>query len=222
MQFIVFFSFVDVEEAFLPRRRKVPAKLAFGPGHTAHQPDTIEDLHRQEYFAVLDHAKGSIEARFDQPGFETYSTMQDMLLQASNGESYDAALAMLKPSYSTDVDFDRLDIQLAMLHSTIGPVVSFSEVVKKFKALPTMALYSEVKVILQLIMVLPATNAVSERSFSTLRRLKTYLRSSMTQERLQALMTLTTYKENTDELDPKNIIKLFVGSNSRRAERISC
>ena len=41
----------------------------------------------------------------------------------------------------------------------------------------------EVCNLLQLLVVMPATNAVSERSFSALRRVKNYLRSSMTQER---------------------------------------
>ena len=38
----------------------------------------------------------------------------------------------------------------------------------------------------KLILVMPATNAVSERSFSTLRRLKTWLRSTMNQDKLNA------------------------------------
>jgi len=33
--------------------------------------------------------------------------------------------------------------------------------------------------VVQLILVMPATNAVSERSFSTMRRIKVYLRSTM-------------------------------------------
>ena len=46
-----------------------------------------------------------------------------------------------------------------------------------------------------LLLVLPATNATSERSFSTMRRIKSYLRNSTGQERLNHLMTLSTYKE---------------------------
>ena len=42
-------------------------------------------------------------------------------------------------------------------------------------------LMSEVCLLLKLILVMPATNAVSERSFSALRRIKTFLRTTMTQ-----------------------------------------
>ena len=36
-----------------------------------------------------------------------------------------------------------------------------------------------------ILLVIPATNATSERSFSALRRIKSYLRSTMTQDRLK-------------------------------------
>jgi len=60
---------------------------------------------------------------------------------------------------------------------------------------------SEVCVLLKLILVMSSTNAISERSFSTLRRVKTYLRSTMLQERLNRLLVLHVHKEYTDSLD---------------------
>ena len=51
-------------------------------------------------------------------------------------------------------------------------------------------LLSEIVTVFKLILVNPATNAVSERSFSTARRLKTWLRSSMNQIRFNNLATL--------------------------------
>ena len=57
---------------------------------------------------------------------------------------------------------------------------------------------SEVLKILELILVLPATNATSERTFSKLRLIKTYLRSTMTQGRLNHLMICAVYHEYLD------------------------
>ena len=59
---------------------------------------------------------------------------------------------------------------------------------------------SEVCTVLKLIMVIPATNAVSERSASVLRRVKTYLRSTMLQLRLNNLLILHTHKDRIDDL----------------------
>ena len=48
-------------------------------------------------------------------------------------------------------------------------------------------------------MLAPASNANSERVFSSLRRVKTYLRYTMTQTRLENLMTLAIHKEILDK-----------------------
>ena len=50
----------------------------------------------------------------------------------------------------------------------------------------------------KLILVMPATNAISERSFSALRRLKTWLRSTMNQTRLNWCMILHIHNDDTD------------------------
>ncbi|KAJ8881845.1 hypothetical protein PR048_018331 [Dryococelus australis] len=45
-------------------------------------------------------------------------------------------------------------------------------------------LFSEVEQLLKLLMTSPASSCEADRSFSTLRRLKTYLRNTTTQKRL--------------------------------------
>ena len=63
---------------------------------------------------------------------------------------------------------------------------------------------------------MPATNAVSERSFSVLLRIKSYLRSTLTQQRLNHLMIFNIYKEAVDEMDLKSIANKFVQGNEHR------
>ena len=41
---------------------------------------------------------------------------------------------------------------------------------------------------------MPATKALSERSYSALRRIKNYLRSTMTQKMMNNLMLMSVYK----------------------------
>ena len=57
---------------------------------------------------------------------------------------------------------------------------------------------SQVIELFKLILVLPATNASSERSFSLLRLVKSYLRATTGQGWLNHLMILSAYKENID------------------------
>ena len=61
-------------------------------------------------------------------------------------------------------------------------------------------LVPEVLKLARLIMLVPTINAVSERSYFTLRRVKTYLRSSISQEHLISRLIFATYKEQEDEL----------------------
>ena len=59
---------------------------------------------------------------------------------------------------------------------------------------------------------MPATNAYSEH-FSAMRHVKSYLRSTMTQERLNHLMILHAHKELTDGLLFTNIANEFVSKS---------
>ena len=80
-------------------------------------------------------------------------------------------------------------------------------------------LLSQVVKLASLLAVLPATNAVSERSFSSLRRVKTYLRATMTQSRLNNLMILHVHKSITDKQILTEIGNEFVSGSSHRENR---
>ena len=92
--------------------------------------------------------------------------------------------------------------------------ITIFEIKEYFLALSTSqrSLLSEVCLLLQLILVLPATNATSERSFSALRRVKSYLRNTMGQKRLNSLMVLHVHKDLTDKLNLKDVANEFVGA----------
>ena len=67
-----------------------------------------------------------------------------------------------------------------------------------------------------LLLVMPATNATSERLFWVLRRLKSYLQSTTSRPRLNHVMVLSIYKELLDELDLYAVANEFVGSSEYR------
>ena len=67
---------------------------------------------------------------------------------------------------------------------------------------------------MEIILVLPAANAESEGSFSKMKLIKTYLRSTMSQKRLKHFMTLAVYPELVDELNLKEIGEEFVAKRS--------
>ena len=63
---------------------------------------------------------------------------------------------------------------------------------------------------------MPATNGVSERSFSALKRVKTYLRSTTGDSTLNHLMMLHIHNDRTDALTLVDIANDFVGEKENR------
>ena len=64
--------------------------------------------------------------------------------------------------------------------------------------------------LVRLLLVKPATNAVSERSASALRRVKSYLRTTMTDSRLNNLLVLHVHKDCCDSLVLEDCLNEFV------------
>ena len=62
---------------------------------------------------------------------------------------------------------------------------------------------------------LPVTSASSERSFSALRRIKTYLRTTMSDQRTSDLGVLAINREELSKLAVADVIKRFATKNQR-------
>ena len=70
--------------------------------------------------------------------------------------------------------------------------------------------------LLQFTLIIPAKNATSDRSFSALQLLKSYLRTTTLQERLNYLMLLDVHKKRTDVLDMEAVVTEFIGESEYR------
>ena len=74
-------------------------------------------------------------------------------------------------------------------------------------------MFSEVDKLVRIYLTIPVITATGERCFSALRCIKTYLRSTMSQQHLNNIMLLNVCK---DGLDLATIARQFVDSNERR------
>ena len=63
---------------------------------------------------------------------------------------------------------------------------------------------------LKIFLTVPVTTSTAARTFSALRRLKTYLCSTMAQARLNHVMLLYIHKDRTDQIDIEKIAKDFI------------
>ena len=74
--------------------------------------------------------------------------------------------------------------------------------------------YLNIHTMLQILITIPISSASCERSISTLRNLKTYLRNTMVQDRRNGLALMHAHREM--ELDLEKIVDLFANLHPRR------
>ena len=155
------------------------------------------------------YAVTSIHSRFDQKGFKIFSTVEQLLFKACVGQCFKEELDVVCNFFYNDFTREDLEAKLSTLHKLYRSVSgeempSVDSIKTPLLSLSTyqQTLLSSVGHLFQLLMILPATNATSEKSFSTLRHIKSYMKSTgtMTQARLNHLMILHYYQDMTDSL----------------------
>ena len=111
-----------------------------------------------------------------------YINLQELLLKATAKELYDAELTEVLKVYGEDLDTYQLEGQLSLLPQVaasngfdtsrfnVNDLISFFQSINDSHKL----LLSEICTLGKLLLVMPATNAASEWSFSALRRVKTF------------------------------------------------
>ena len=211
---------LGVNEPTLPRRRKVPRRYEIGSSEVDF-PVEVEGHYKQIYFEALDLLICGIQNRFNQPGYRVYSKLKDLIVKAANKRDHKEELEFVTNFYGEDFNAQELQAHLDVMSCNIPSdrgVHDLRSILSYLKELSESQriLVSQVCKLASLILVMPATNATSERSFSALRRTKCYLRSTMTQVRLNSIMTLHVHKEHTDNLNLIDVGNDFIVASSHR------
>ncbi|XP_065658906.1 uncharacterized protein LOC136083434 [Hydra vulgaris] len=209
------YDFPDLEEPKLPRKSKMPARYEDfliedwyeGYSSTYHHVETAIQYYRATYYNVIDSSVDTIKYRFDQAGQKQLKKLEKLLLS----EDVTDTIAWIKKTYS-DIDTDLLNVQLGLYRIMFDEIPRYvSDVVSHLTQFSSsqLSFISKVVKLLKLILVTPATNAVSERAFSTMRRLKTFLRTTKKQQRLNNLAMLHIYSNCANQLDPEKVTTEF-------------
>ena len=229
---------LEIGKPMLPRWRKRPRR--FEEGEDGYHHETVRSYYLQYYNETLDVVINCIQERFDQPGYGMYSSLESLLitaaLQYKHADDDTEALARYKfemeeqlervcAFYGDDFDKEELRGQLVTFSLHIQKntekleKVTIFDLRRYFSSLSSgqRSLLSQVCRLMQLVLVMPATNATSERSFSALRRVKNYLRTTMSQKRFNNLMVLHVHKDYVDsDLDLDVIHDQFVAKSENR------
>ena len=158
---------------------------------------------------------GEVQRRFDQADLKIVKEIEVLLLNATNGEVVQSLPSTVLDYVGNDFDQERLKCQLIKT-ATDGSINKVTHIRTNADIMHIYrGMLSEVFKLLKLFFTFPVTTATAERSFSSLRRLKTFLRSQMSDCRLNNLFLLYVHNSRTDELDLKEIAKEFVCQHNK-------
>lgn len=110
-----------------------------------------------------------------------------------------------------------LSVQLPMFVQHCRPTNLHSAQVALSKMSSEMRqLFNQVEQVIRLLLVCPSTSCDAERSFSALRRLKTWLRNSIGQIRLNSAAICNIHKEHLDKISDESVAAEFAGTTEIR------
>lgn len=208
------------------RRKKKPPKRFEHQSQTTPDADLDpkEEL-RRVFYQILDLVTGELKRRFDQPGIAQLKKIEQLLLQpgevgADDITSMVGIFGENDCNSGKDVDVELLRAQLAVMRNSefaqgAKTVTELASVLEK-QGTVVQNMLSEVVKLVRLFLTVPVSGASSERSFSALRHIKTYLRSTMRQSRLSHLLLLYVHQEQALSLDLKRVLDDFVRNRPER------
>ena len=169
---------LDAGDLKLRCKRKLPDFY-----HSLNSNDSFyhpKAFYRQLYFETFDNTMNCIKRRFNQKDYQIYVHLQEILINFFKEQGRKNNLQIVIQNYGVDeLDVPSLKTQLFLLSEIakfcgLGSRMQLSEIIALFRKLDTIKrmLVAEVIKLVKWALVMPATNAVSERSFSSLKRIK--------------------------------------------------
>lgn len=213
----------EFEPESIPKRLKKKKRQFLYEAEDEPMLDANQQFKVNFYFAILDTAISSIDERFNQ--MEKISNVFgflyhiDALDEKPSRYILDECIKLEKElthDNSKDIDASELCSELQAVsrrvpkNSTPRDVLDFICNTSLQESVPNLS------IALRILLTLPVSVASGERSFSKLKLIKTYLRSSMTQERLVGLATLSIEQEIAQTIDLSELVSTFSKQKARK------
>ena len=201
---------VDVEPA-LPR-------IANRQRHRDNVPAAtpVQYFQRSLCIPLMDHLIAQMDTYFSeiQMNVSKLMCLVPEVLVSSSDATIDAAIQFYRDDL---VSPDVVDVELVRWRRKWSDVADKSSLPNSASATLRECdpiFFPNINVLLRILCTLPVTSAECERSFSTLKRLKTYLRSTMTTERQSGLAMMNIHYGRAIDID--EIINIFATRHPRR------
>lgn len=218
----------EIEPNFPEKRKKkkkrMTSELAEDEGHLL---TSVEEL-EIELNAVFDSIIVQLNWRYDRmtdivsdfeflSGFFLYNQLDDQIKKCA---------ADLAIKYSNDFNGPELCLEIVYFKNQCKSyfpnlkVATPLDLLNMIHAESIKDVYPNVEIALRIYLTLPVTVASCERSFSKLKLIKNYLRSSLKQERLTNLSILSIEQVMANNIDYEDIINDFASVKARKHQFI--
>ncbi|CAF4162315.1 unnamed protein product, partial [Rotaria sordida] len=201
----------DIDEPAEQRRRKIPARL--GGGDILSTTLSAKDNYRiNSFYAVLDLIITSIKERFNENSLSIMLLCEKLFL--TNVFLNDLEAQQIAQFYN--MNYDELRSEQRFYKVALGQKkqMNLTSATKFFVENNFHQSLNTMNNLLKILWTIPANTCECERSFSSLRRLKTYIRNTTGQERLSSLALINI--ERSFDIDLDLIVTEFVSKNKER------
>ncbi|XP_022032593.1 zinc finger MYM-type protein 1-like [Helianthus annuus] len=218
-------SEMDIDPIFMKKRKIKRKKRKDETSSSEEVAFTVEENFKVNFFLyIVDQAIASLEKRFEQFkwyeglfGFlfpRTLTIIKDVDLKSSCHRLENA----LRFKEKSDIDGEALYTELNLFRESLTN--EFSSPVDVLEYMKEDDYSPEACIAYRILLTISVTVASAEKSFSKLKLLKSYIRSSMSQESLSGLAMIAIENEVLDDINFEELIHQFAIRNARRASRI--
>ncbi|KYN19303.1 Zinc finger MYM-type protein 1, partial [Trachymyrmex cornetzi] len=208
---------LDLNDPKLPRHRRALKRLKTANAHVFKDP---ESYYKKIYLETVDQLLFSLNERFQSETMDFLNNCENFII----GNVAD--LASIVEFYDDDLDIDRLELHRDMFIDMIKAkdlkVTNLKDAVNVLKNdIAMVDCVSELVSLAKLVLTIPSSTCTAERSFSALRRLKTYLNSTMLQQRMNSIAILHVHREIAEKIDIDKLLNDFISKNKNRRSTFS-
>ena len=210
----------NIEVEISPQRRKrcLSTRLCDGivmeSTGNRELPSEIDNLKTCVYYPVLDFLISDMKKRFNKKNMMLLKSIHACAPDSNSFLDADVLLPMAK-FYNLDLSAFHMEVTLAKRCLEKKPMDNVINILAELS--PLRSAFPNVFKLIQISLTISVSTAECERCFSALKRIKTYLRSTMSNERLAYIMAiLSIEREIAKEIPFDLIVDKFAAEDKNR------
>ncbi|XP_029340902.1 uncharacterized protein LOC115033076 [Acyrthosiphon pisum] len=215
---------IDIKPEFKSKRKSLKKRMFSYESSPILCSTNEEECFVNDFFLpILDQGIVSINQRFTQ--LDHFNNYFGFLFDIGNLSTADSDILlkschdlqiMLQIGENMDISGAELYDELCFLSEIIDKGTSPLRVLQKILCNSVGDVYPNVAIALRIMLTLPVTTATAERSFSKLKLIKNYLRTTLSQEKTTNLAIISIEHEIVDGLNLDDVIGTFADLKSRK------